>query len=210
MKSKRLIPFWMLPASWGLKGQTREIAQAEYNLEGEELERELARIKHSNIKDYNLEILKIEKKYNKLTEYEYLVRELDLKYEDGPEKQLALLDMNLKHKVIDQLTYEKECATIRNEPWVHVKRIDTDRKNPAQGAMELDWNKAFIKHLEENGYGPAPTEEEIVDLWLNELCRNIAFEAFDGVGDFNEKMEGKGQPKTKHEDVLYRKDLEDN
>ena len=34
----------MMPASWGLKGKTRAIAEAEYYYEGEELEKALAEI----------------------------------------------------------------------------------------------------------------------------------------------------------------------
>lgn len=207
---RRLIPFWMLPASWGLRGQTKAIAKAEYELEGEELERELARIKHSG-KELDAVLLEIDRKYGRIEDATYDVKKAELDHADSTdeEKKLAVLEAQHKHGIIDELTYAKKAATIRNEPWVQVKSVDIDRKNPAHGALELDWNKAFIEHLEANGYGPAPSEEEVVDQWLSELCRNIAFEAFDGVGDFNEKVaKGNRKVTTRHEDVLFREDLE--
>ena len=51
--------------------------------------------------------------------------------------------------------------------------------------MELDWNDAFIDLLEENGY-EANTPDDMVDMWLTILCRNIALEELQGTGDFDE------------------------
>jgi hypothetical protein len=42
------IPFWMLPASWGLVGKSKLRAKAEYELSGVELAKELARIDIDN------------------------------------------------------------------------------------------------------------------------------------------------------------------
>jgi len=38
MKKKRLLPFWMMPGSWGLTGTTKAVAEAEYYYEGKELD----------------------------------------------------------------------------------------------------------------------------------------------------------------------------
>ena len=40
--AKNKVPFWMLPASWGLTGKTKLRAKAEYELEGIALDKELA------------------------------------------------------------------------------------------------------------------------------------------------------------------------
>lgn len=42
--AKKLLPFRMSPSSWGKKGKDRELAEANYNLEGEELQFELNKI----------------------------------------------------------------------------------------------------------------------------------------------------------------------
>ena len=43
------LPFGTLPGHWGLKGKTREIAKAEYELEGYELKKRLLEIKADEI-----------------------------------------------------------------------------------------------------------------------------------------------------------------
>lgn len=58
------------------------------------------------------------------------------------------------------------------EPWVNVINTDFDEKNPRQGFMELEWNAAFIEFLKTHGY-EGKTDEEIVDRWFTELCKNI-------------------------------------
>lgn len=61
-----------------------------------------------------------------------------------------------------------------SEPWVDVINVDMEDKNdPSTGYLELDWNEAFVNQLVEAGYS-GRTEEEIVDQWLNDLCRGIA------------------------------------
>lgn len=42
--AKKLLPFHMSPKSWGKKGKDREIAEAEYTLDGDELQFELNKI----------------------------------------------------------------------------------------------------------------------------------------------------------------------
>ena len=54
------IPFWMLPASWGLTGKSKLRAKAEYELEGIELEKELARIDLTDNMDKEVSDIEIE------------------------------------------------------------------------------------------------------------------------------------------------------
>ena len=58
------------------------------------------------------------------------------------------------------------------EPWVSVVDTKFDEGTPNQGFMELDWNKPFVEFLKQNGYEGA-TDEEIVEKWFTELCKNI-------------------------------------
>ena len=174
MKKKRLIPFGLLPMSWGLKGKLRQIAEAEYYYEGEELQS--------------------------------VIDEIEIQHmpKDSKEYRLASLAKKHKQKELGDVEYEKEVANIQNEPWVIVKNIETDPESPSVGSIELDWNDAFVEMLEEKGYGPSPSQEEVVDEWLSELCRNIALDRFDGVGDFSERIDQIN--KSNNDDVIYRKD----
>ena len=177
-KTKRLLPFGWAPAHWALKGKIRDVAKAEYELEGEDLKRKLLEI---NIGERPKEELEIEG------------LKLDFTY----------------GKIETEDALEKAIHTARNEPWVNIKSFETDPDNPRFGGVELDWNDAFIKNLEKHGYGPSPSEDEIVNEWFNDVCRTIALEAFDGIGDFQEKMDDAEYRMSRlHEDVITTEQLQ--
>ena len=71
-----------------------------------------------------------------------------------------------------EVTETKETA---KGPWVKVIEVHFDKDNPQRGYFELDWNKDFVGLLGEAGYA-GPTDEAIVDLWFNDLCRSIVLE----------------------------------
>lgn len=70
----------------------------------------------------------------------------------------------------------KELATEKKEPWVAVLNTHINQDNIRNGFFELDWNEFFILELKKSGY-VGNTEEEIVDVWFQELCRNIGEES---------------------------------
>lgn len=120
--------------------------------------------------DYELALLKHE--HNVITETEY---------------KLELAALELKDGKITELEYEKRVAMINDVSWVKVIGLDTDKDNPGNGSLELDWNPKFVAELKEHGYEGA-TEEQIVDQWLSELCKTIAAQKFAGTGYFDEVM----------------------
>jgi hypothetical protein len=69
----------------------------------------------------------------------------------------------------------KEIATEKKEPWVQVLETHVNKENVRNGFFELDWNEYFVLQLRSNGYTGA-TDEEIVDVWFSELCRNVGGE----------------------------------
>jgi len=58
----------MLPASWGLKGKTREIAEAEYMFDGKELEEKLAEINADTPEDKEIAVLAIKLKHEEISQ----------------------------------------------------------------------------------------------------------------------------------------------
>jgi len=70
----------------------------------------------------------------------------------------------------------KEVATERKEPYVAVLDTHVNKDNIRNGFFELDWNEYFVLQLKEAGY-QGSSEEEIVDQWFQELCRNVGAEA---------------------------------
>lgn len=69
--SKKKIPFWMLPASWGLKGKTKSIAEAEYYFDGKELEEKLAEINAETPEDKEIAVLAIKLKHEEISQAAY-------------------------------------------------------------------------------------------------------------------------------------------
>lgn len=268
MSKRVIIPFWIWPYSWGLKGDARKIAKLEYELEGEELERKVAEVKyHGKKKDRVLneisfryghcddfqyefnkinfrdditeivpDMLALQLKYNRITEYQYDLQlaEHTLK---GEELEKELLEIKLNHNIIDQSEYRegkakwiedptekaielltlkfenreipehefnKELATLKGEAFISMIEMDVDLKNPNSGAFVLDWNDVFIEQLEEAGY-TYPQPEQAVNAWWNDLCKNIALEEFDGVGDFTERVGGADKSKERIDDERWSK-----
>lgn len=58
----------MLPASWGLKGKTREVAEAEYYFEGKELEEKLAEVNAETPEDKEIAVLAIKLKHEEISQ----------------------------------------------------------------------------------------------------------------------------------------------
>lgn len=183
------LPFGWLPGHWGLAGKTREIAKAEYELTGYELEKKLHSIKKDDMefaiwqkKDWDIDL-----KFEKLNESSYSRLLLTL-IEDDRQRNLAEIELDYKEGKIEELDYKKRIATINGEPWVTVINMDFTKGTSLEGSFELDWNEFFVEKLKREGY-TAHNDEVIVNQWFMELCRNIALEEFDGTGNFTADSE---------------------
>lgn len=70
----------------------------------------------------------------------------------------------------------KEMATEKKEPWICVLNTHVNKDNIRNGFFELDWNEYFVLQLRSAGY-EGTTDEEVVDKWFSELCRNVGEES---------------------------------
>lgn len=226
MSKRKIIPFGLMPGSWGLSGNTRKIAEAEYNFEpGYDLDLTILKIKEDEYtpQKYQIALLGLNKKYGKISDYTYEVQilelnkdnykpkdftiknlELNRKYnaiteseynyalaeliEDDTKKKLALLELEYREGKIKEREYEKQMATLHNEPWVCMVDMNFNLQNSLEGSFELDWNDQFVKKLEDEGY-IGPTPDSIINQWFMALSKNIALEQFDGTGDFTANAE---------------------
>jgi len=80
-----------------------------------------------------------------------------------------------KYKVTSKTLDPKAAATANKEPWIVVLETHVNPENPKNGFFDLDWNEYFVLMLRKNGYTGA-SDEEIVDQWFSELCRNVGSE----------------------------------
>lgn len=72
----------------------------------------------------------------------------------------------------------KELATKNGQPYVNILSIELDPDNVGQGAFELDWNEFFVSQLIRSGYA-GRDDQQIVDRWFQDICRNVAMETWE-------------------------------
>lgn len=141
-----MIPFEWWPGSWGLKGKTREIAKAEYELTGYDLDRRLAEINTEDELDLKRAYLDIDLKYNRITEYDYDVKVINLLYAaDTDEYKKHKLETDWHHKKIDEYTYDKGCAELVSPAREkNLKLLDVDLMHGRITNQEYERRKADV------------------------------------------------------------------
>jgi hypothetical protein len=72
----------------------------------------------------------------------------------------------------------KEQADRDKEPYIEILSIEVDSDDLGQGSFELDWNDIFVAKLVRAGY-PGKTDQDIVDNWFKEVCRNVLMETYE-------------------------------
>ena len=97
----------------------------------------------------------------------------------------------------------KEQATKDKEPWFTIVDVEIDKDNPRNGAFELDWNEYFVEMLRKHGL-TGQTNEEIIDRWFQDLCKQIALESYDEevFEAHEENKESTAQEKEKQKELL--------
>ena len=170
------IPFNLLPASWGLKGKSRQTAEAEYYLSGYELDIKLAEIEHgTGTPGFNKQEILIKREYSRIDQYtaDVLLSELE---HVGNENAAGLtkLDIDLKYERISQQDFDRRRADLLGEPYMAMPKISWDPVDPSKTYFELDYNQPFVEYLRENGY--QGIDEDVINKWLNDVCTSILSE----------------------------------
>lgn len=177
------LPFWLTWSKYSLKGKAFDIAKANHELKGEELERTLLNIEFPDYQvrhtdnGYRLADLELRKRYNHISDREYDFSKLTLESTEADKETLEyktdFLELKKKYHEITELGYSKELATLNEEPWVNILDSAINYNSEGSGLeINLDWNVFFIEELVKNGYSGA-TEPEIVDEWFNAVCKDI-------------------------------------
>lgn len=84
----------------------------------------------------------------------------------------------LEEQAANKSKSEKDIATENKEPYVNIVSVEIDPSNPGQGAFELDWNEFFVAKLVRAGY-EGKDDEQIVDQWFQDVCRNVVLETYE-------------------------------
>ena len=172
----RKLPFGWLPGHWGLKGKTRLRAQAEYELSGIDLDMRMAEIDHDeDPTKLELARLDIRLKHKQIDLYDHDVQYNMIRLKDDPLLPEVLLNLELKHNKITQTEHDRKLADLRSEPWVSMPDIKWDPADPSRSYFELDYNEHFVTMLRTHNYSGI-SDEQIVEKWLNDVCRSVAAE----------------------------------
>ena len=128
---KNLIPFAWLPASWGLRGRSRAIAEAEYQYEGIDLDRKLVEIEHANNPQQLTKCLAdIDCKHGNISSYERDMIAADVEHAQHPAAlAIAKLKIGLQHQKITQYDHDQQLAEI--------EIADEQQRKLAQLAIDL-------------------------------------------------------------------------
>lgn len=168
------IPFNWLPASWGLKGKSRELAEAEYYLTGYDLDVAKAGIEHGrDSRQFTEAVLDIDLRYGKISAYDRDSRLASMD-EHGKVPGLSQLEVDLKHNRISQQEHDRRRADLLGEPYMAMPKISWDPQDPSKTFFELDYNEAFVQWLRTNGYNG--TDEDCINRWLNDVCNSVLSE----------------------------------
>lgn len=93
----------------------------------------------------------------------------------GVDKVDEIINKNAEQPTVKKDLTPKEIATNNKEPWITVLNTHVNKDNIRNGFFELDWNEYFVLELKKEGY-QGESEEEIVNHWFRELCKNIGSE----------------------------------
>ena len=144
-----------------------------YEKEVEELE---ARFNSDELRmcdEYQLNKLRIEKEYGKISDFDYDMRAAEILYKNASEKErnIAFLDVQRKHGVIDKQDYINKTKEINGEPYAAIK---FEYENNGDGGMLVTsiYNKPFVELLKKLHY-EGNTDEELVDGWVRVKLANI-------------------------------------
>lgn len=166
------IPFGLTMSGLILKGKDREKARINYEMTGQEKDRNLLALDYDTeelqkLPEYRIKKLDIDKKYNLIDDFQYEIELNTINHFNKPqsEKELAELEIYLKYKKISGIEYCKKKNDILGKPWVAIKTNYDENVDPDNMEIEVVYNKKFIESMRAKGL-PGETDEDIAEQWL--------------------------------------------
>jgi hypothetical protein len=121
-----------------------------------------------------LNMNKFIKKLFGIDKIEQATLDAETKLKDATDRATKIIADAAETERLSKLS-PKELATEKKESYIAVLDTKVNKDNVRNGFFELDWNEYFIVELRLAGYY-GDTDEEIVDKWFQDLCRNIGSE----------------------------------
>ncbi|HGF4276614.1 TPA: hypothetical protein ACF6L5_001290 [Escherichia coli] len=196
MAKKKFIPFWMVPAHWGLSGKAKEIAKAYYYNDDYEADMKVAELTYLTPYEVEVAQLDIKKKYSVIGDLEYLTAVLDveLKYSKITREQydVKVLDAKLSTGSITEKEYDMEIIELMP---------DGDEKRLK--AIEFAYRYEEITQSEYSKEIYTLRKEPWIDLdvVLDPETNEVEF-VFDYNEYFWKKLKAEGHPGNDEEEII--------
>lgn len=118
-KMAKKLPFWIIPAHWGLSGKAKEIAKINYHFDGYEADVKLAPLVYLTEYEIDKALAEIDKKYNKINELEFDLKVLDIdkKYRRITEDEHAhrVIEVRYKHHDLNEKDYDSAIIELMDD-----------------------------------------------------------------------------------------------
>lgn len=105
-------PFTLTLQGLLLKGEPREIARIQYELEGEEQDRAIVEIQEKDETNKKMRMLNIDLQYNHIDKYDYEIKRIDITIHDEKKNALEKLKTTRKFEKITKEEYDYQLADI--------------------------------------------------------------------------------------------------
>lgn len=191
------LPFWMIPAHWGLSGKAKTIAKINYN-STDEFSAAFECAEHMYLTDYEIDNAKndISKKYQKVSELEYRLNKVDIDF-----KHSRITEIEKKNSVL-KIRYEMRDITEKEYDAAVIDLIP-EGEEQRMAALEYAYKYREITEREYSKelftYRKEPWMD--FDISFNEETNEIEF-----VFDYNEyfwrKLKDDGHPGTDEEEII--------
>lgn len=195
MANKKL-PFWIIPAHWGLSGKAKELAKINYIYDG--YEADIRSAQHIYLTQYEIDknLVEIEKKHNKLTDLEFELKILDVELKHTRiterERNLKAVEARYKHHDLTEHDYDAELIELMD---------DSDDKRSA--ALEFAFKYHEITEQEYNKELYTIRKEPWMDfnIEFEQETNQVEF-SFDYNEYFWKKLKSEGHPGNDEYEII--------
>lgn len=186
------LPFSALPASWGLRGEARAIAQAEYEISDRfqlaVRKLEIARDHRPEYHMFEQDLLELNRSFGKLSEYEYDVEAVKLR--GGDDVELELNKVELRHGKMSQYDYDVALAKSTFDGLeLDLQLLKVDHTHNRLSDCEFAKQQATLKnepyiHMVELGVDDAPNKGGYFELdWNDVFIQQLTEAGYTGRSD---------------------------
>lgn len=190
------LPFWIIPAHWGLSGKAKEIARINYYFDGYEADTQCAPLIYLTEYEIDKALAEIDFKYNKVEElaFELKVLDIDLKYKriTKDEHAKAAIDVRYKHHELNEQSYDAALVEIME---------DGDAKKIAATEYAFKYHLITEREYSKELFTLRKEPWMDFDVEFNSETNEVEF-SFDYNEYFLKKLKAEGHPGNDEHEII--------